>query len=264
VRSAGVVLAGGRSLRMRTSKAWLDWHGTTLLAHVAAIVGRAVDGGPVVVVSAVGQQLPALPPRAIVVADEREALGPLQGIASGLAALEGIADVAFVSSTDAALLHPRFVQRVLEGVDRDVDAVVPHARGHRQPLAAAYRVGLAPLIDALLEEGRARPAFLFERSRTRFVDDAWLLDDPTLAAADPALASLENLNDPAAYAAALALPAPRVTVAGEPSACRAFTLGELASALGWDLATNVRVNGGDVPGDTAFPLATGDAITFRD
>jgi molybdenum cofactor guanylyltransferase len=264
VRRAGVVLAGGRSLRMGTPKAWLDWHGTTLLAHVAAIVSRAVDGGPLVVVSAVGQVLPAMPPRTILVADAREALGPLQGIATGLAALEGIADVAFVSSTDAALLHPRFVQRVLEGVEHDVDAVVPHARGHRQPLAAAYRVELAPLIDALLAEGRARPAFLFERSRTRFVDDAWLLDDRALAAADPGLASLENLNDPAAFAAALALPAPSVTVAGEPAACRAFTLGELASSLGLDLATTVRVNASEVAGDAAFPLATGDAVTFRD
>jgi molybdenum cofactor guanylyltransferase len=263
VRAAGVVLAGGRSLRMGTSKAWLDWHGTTLLAHVAAIVGRAVEGGPLVVVSAVGQQLPALPRGTTVVEDEREGLGPLQGIASGLAALEHVAEVAFVSSTDAALLHPRFVQRVLEGVGPGVDAVVPDARGHRQPLAAAYRVALASPIDALLAEGRARPAFLFERSRTRFVDDAWLLDDPALAAADPALASLENLNDPAAYAAALALPAPSVTVTGEASGCRAFTLGELASSLGIEIPATVRVNGGEVTGDPAFPLATADSITFR-
>jgi molybdopterin-guanine dinucleotide biosynthesis protein A len=263
VRAAGVVLAGGRSLRMGSSKAWLDWHGTTLLAHVAAIVGRAVDGGPLVVVAAAGQRLPALAPGTIVVEDAREGLGPLQGIATGLAALAGLADVAFVSSTDAALLHPRFVQRVLEGVDPDIEAVVPHARGHRQPLAAAYRVALASRIDALLEEGRAKPAFLFERSRTRFVDDAWLLADRALAAADPALASLENLNDAAAYSAALALPPPLVTVAGRASGYRAFTLGELASALEIDLTTTVRVNGGIVAAGPAFPLAAGDAITFR-
>ena len=60
--SAGVVLAGGRSRRMGTSKAWLDWHGSSLLERVVAVVDRAVDG-PVVVVSAVGQLLPALPAR---------------------------------------------------------------------------------------------------------------------------------------------------------------------------------------------------------
>jgi molybdopterin-guanine dinucleotide biosynthesis protein A len=208
VKPGGIVLAGGRSERMGSPKAWLEWHGVTLLEHVAAIVGEAIDGGPLVVVSAVGQELPPLPAQIRVVSDAREGLGPLQGIASGLAALRDVADVAFVSSTDAPLLHPTFVRRVLAGLEPELDAVVPHARGHRQPLAAAYRVELADLVDSLLASGRVRPAQLYERCRTRFVDDAWLLADPALAAADPALASLENLNDPDAYRAALALRRP--------------------------------------------------------
>jgi molybdopterin-guanine dinucleotide biosynthesis protein A len=205
VRTAGIVLAGGQSRRMGTAKAWLDWHGTTLLERVVSVVSRAVDG-PIVVVSAVGQELPALPAGTLIAEDDREALGPLQGIATGLAALDGLAEVAFVSSTDAALLRPAFVRRVLAGVDPDVEIVLPHARGHRQPLAAAYRVELAGRVDSLLAQGLLKPAFLFERARTRVVDDAWLLADPRVAAVDPELDSLENLNDPAAYAAALALP----------------------------------------------------------
>jgi molybdopterin-guanine dinucleotide biosynthesis protein A len=205
MRSAGIVLAGGQSVRMGSSKAWLDWHGRPLLEHVIAVVSRAVDG-PMVVVSAAGQELPPLPAGTRVAVDAREALGPLQGIATGLAALEGLAEVAFVSSTDAALLRPAFIRRVLAALDPEVEIVLPHARGHRQPLAAAYRVHLAARVDALLADGLLKPAFLFERSSTRVVDDAWLLADPRLAAVDPELASLENLNDPAAYAAALALP----------------------------------------------------------
>jgi molybdenum cofactor guanylyltransferase len=206
VRAGGIVLAGGRSQRMGSPKAWLDWHGVTLLEHVVGIVGEAIDGGPVVVVSAPGQELPRLPPQVQVVADAREGVGPLQGIATGLAALRGAADAAFVSSTDAPLLHPAFVRRVLAGLGPDLDALVPDARGHRQPLAAAYRVELADLVDSLLASGLVKPAQLYERCRTRFVDDAWLLADPTLAAADPTLASLENLNDPEAYRTARARP----------------------------------------------------------
>ncbi len=190
---------------MGTPKAWLDWHGTPLLAWVVGLVAQAVDG-PMIVVAAAGQALPELPPGTLVTEDAREALGPLQGIASGLAALAGRADAAFVSSTDAALLRPAFVRRVLEGLADDTEIVVPHARGHRQPLAAVYRVELAPRIDALLEAGLAKPGVLYERARTRLVDDAWLLSDARLAAVDPDLESLENLNDPDAYAAALALP----------------------------------------------------------
>ena len=85
-KTAGVVLAGGRSSRMGSPKAALDWHGSTLLRRTVSVVARAVTG-PVIVVRAPGQQLPDLPPEVEVAADPREGLGPLQGIAVGLAAL---------------------------------------------------------------------------------------------------------------------------------------------------------------------------------
>jgi molybdopterin-guanine dinucleotide biosynthesis protein A len=262
MQHGAIVLAGGRSSRMGSSKAWLEWHGATLLERVVAIVGRAVDGGPVVVVAAVGQELPVLPARVRLATDTRDGLGPLQGIASGLEALAGAADVAFVSSTDAALLHPAFVRRVLTGLTDDLDALVPDARGHRQPLAAAYRVELAGTIDALLAEGLAKPAFLYERCRTRFVDEAWLLADRSLAAADPALASLVNLNDPEEYEAARALPLPAVVadLGGRQVELRALTLGDAARALGLDPGADASVRGEPATVDGSFPLAPGDEI----
>ena len=90
---AGVVLAGGRSSRMGAPKAALEWHGSTLLARTVGILARAT-GGPVVVVRASGQDLPELPKRTVVVDDPRDGRGPVQGIAAGLAALDGRADAA--------------------------------------------------------------------------------------------------------------------------------------------------------------------------
>src|ERR1700752_5132800 len=110
--AAGVVLAGGRSSRMGTAKAALEWHGSTLLRRTAGIVARAT-GGPVVVVRAHGQELPALPEGIGVVDDPREGKGPVQGIAAGLAGLRGRAEIAFISSTDMPFLHPAFIRRVL-------------------------------------------------------------------------------------------------------------------------------------------------------
>jgi hypothetical protein len=57
--AGAIILAGGRSTRMGSPKAALGWHGSTLLRRVTGIVARSVDG-PVVVVSAPGQALPAL------------------------------------------------------------------------------------------------------------------------------------------------------------------------------------------------------------
>ena len=97
---------------MGTPKAALEWHGSTLLRRVTGIVARAT-GGPIVVVRAPGQELPALPRGVEVTEDAREGRGPLQGLAAGLAAVGGRAEVTFVSSTDAPLLHPAFVRLVV-------------------------------------------------------------------------------------------------------------------------------------------------------
>jgi molybdenum cofactor guanylyltransferase len=134
--SAAIVLAGGRSSRMGSPKAALDWHGSTLLRRVTGLISRSVVG-PVVVVSAPGQALPELDDRIELVSDAREGRGPLQGLAAGLAAIGDRAAVAYVSSTDVPLLHPAFVRCVVGAFSDEVDVVPPEIGGYRQPLAAA-------------------------------------------------------------------------------------------------------------------------------
>ena len=270
--SAGVVLAGGRSSRMGTPKAALEWHGSTLLRRTVGILARAT-GGPVVVVRAPGQELPALPPGTEVVADPREGLGPLQGIAAGLAALSGRAEAAFVSSTDMPFLHPAFVRRVLAAVADGADVGLPVARGYQQPLAAAYRVALAPLAAGLVARQRLRPAFLFEACAVTRLDEAALRAGQEVAALDPGLDSLINVNDPAGYQAARARPAPEVTVhrcgplaSGQegPRQVRAATLAGAAAAAGLDLGGQVvaSVNGGPATTDGQEPLVAGDTVSL--
>ena len=176
--------------------------------------------GPVLVVRAPGQQLPALPRSVEVFDDQRVGLGPLQGIAVGLAALQDRADVAFVCATDVPFLHPAFVRRVVRACaasDPPYDVVLPLARGHAQPLAAAYRPSLAAQVAALVAAGRLRPAFLFDECSVLRLDDDALLcaevaDGAELRAADPHLDSVVNLNGPGEYTAAHARPAPQVIV----------------------------------------------------
>ncbi|MGH3929607.1 MAG: molybdenum cofactor guanylyltransferase, partial [Pseudonocardiaceae bacterium] len=220
--TAGVVLAGGRSSRMGTAKAALEWHGSTLLRRTLDVLLRAVDG-PLLVVRAPGQPLPEIGPQVQIVEDPREGLGPLQGIAAGLAALadrvpsRGVGnvgaagtsvDAAFVCATDLPFLHPVFVRRVLAALAEDIDVVLPVARGHPQPLVAAYRVSLAPLVAELVAAGELRPAVLFRRCATLRLDDAALLIDPALAAADPHLDSVVNVNSPDDYRTARQHPRP--------------------------------------------------------
>ncbi len=268
-----MVLAGGRSSRMGTPKAALEWHGSTLLRRTVGILAR-VTGGPVVVVRAAGQPLPALPPGVEVVDDPRDGVGPLQGIAAGLAALAGRSDVAFVSATDLPFLHPAFVARVLRALDSErADVALPVARGYPQPLAAAYRTALAPAVERLIIAERQRPAFLFAECAVVRLDEPALRADPVLAAADPALDSVVNVNEPADYQKALAAPAPQVTIQrfgtladGQrgPQPAHAATVAEAAAAAGvpFDGHIVAALNGDQVTRDGETPLVGGDIVLF--
>ena len=227
---------------MGRPKAALEWHGSTLLHRTTALLSRTV-GGPVLVVAAPAQGLPALPPGVEVVTDPIDGQGPMRGLATGLAALDDRAPVAFVCSTDLPFLHPALVRRVLRGfTDSAADVVLPVARGYRQPLAAGYRTSLAGLVEKLLGEGNLRPGMLFQHCQVTPLDDDALLADLDLARYDPSLDSLVNVNELADYAAALARPEPDVLVerfgalasGGQrgPRTVRAASLGAAAAAVG--------------------------------
>jgi len=260
---------------MGRPKAALEWHGSTLLRRVVGIVGRAVDG-PVIVVRAAGQDLPLLPDDVEVVEDAREGRGPLQGLAAGLAAARPRATAAYVSSTDVPLLHPRFVRRVIAALDDDADVVLPHIGGYPQPLAAVYRTALLQTVEQLIAEDRMRPAFLFDACRVRRLDATALLKDPALAALDPELESVLNLNEPSDYDAARSRPAPEVTVrvfgalrrlagaTADPALVAAATLGEAAAATNLTLDEHVvaALNGDQITRDPGAPLVAGDTVAF--
>jgi molybdenum cofactor guanylyltransferase len=272
---AGIVLAGGRSSRMGTPKATLEWHGSTLLRRIVGVVGRSVDG-PVVVVRAPGQQLPELPDGVELVDDAREGRGPLQGLAAGLAAVRDDARAAYASSTDVPLLHPRFIHRVLAALDDDVDVVLPEVGGFRHPLAALYRTELVDVVERLIAQDRMRPAFLFEACRVRRLDGDAFLADPVLAALDPDLDSVLNLNEPSDYETARARPGPEVTVrvfgvlrrlstvGREPALVAAATIGEAAAATGLSFDGHVisALNGDQITRDPQAPLVAGDSVSF--
>jgi molybdopterin-guanine dinucleotide biosynthesis protein A len=271
--TAGIVLAGGRSSRMGEPKAALEWHGSTLLRRTAGVLARAVDG-PVVVVRAPGQPLPPLPDTVETADDPVEGLGPVQGIAVGLAAVGERADAAFVCSTDLPFLHPAYVRRVLGLLDTDADAVLPHARGHRQPLATAYRVALAPVLAQMAADRQLKLGMLFDVCRTRRTDDAELLADARLRALDPDLDSVVNVNEREQYRSARERPAPEVTVqrfgalarrgGPAPGTVRAATLGAAAAAVGLELDRHVvaALNGDQITRDPETPLVTGDSVAF--
>ena len=194
--TGGIVLCGGKSRRMGRPKLALPFGPETMLARVVRLLGQVVE--PVIVVAAVGQELPKLPNSVLVGRDRHPDRGPLEALAVGLRSMADHAEAAFVTACDVPLLMPEFARRMVQ-LSVGYDVAVPHIDGFDEPLAAIYRTGVVPRIDRLLADGRRRPADLFDQVCTRRVTAAELAD------VDPDLRSLQNVNSPADYQAALAM-----------------------------------------------------------
>jgi molybdopterin-guanine dinucleotide biosynthesis protein A len=243
-----IVLAGGRSRRMGTSKALLDWHGGTLVRRVTGILQRVAD--PVVVVHAGGQELPPLPgvERAV---DRTSDRGPMEGIAAGLRAVASRCPAVFVAGTDLPFLHPDLVVALATSRGGH-DAAVPVADGHVHHLCAVCSSDLLPVVEQELAGDRLRVGLLLEAI------DVLRLD----AAALPHPESLRNLNTDDAYRQALAEPQPLITLPA--GSVRAATLGEAtrgAPELAVELSgRELLLNGAAVEPDPATPLVEGDVL----
>ena len=191
--SAGIVLCGGKSIRMGSSKALLPFGPETMLQRVVRLLGEVV--APIVVVAASDQSLPDLPRGVIVTRDEHEGRGPLEGLRAGLKALPPDVEAAYVTGCDVPLLVPGFVRQMLD-LARGHDVAVMEIDGFTHPLSAVYRRSTLARVEELLAQDRLRPVFLFEAVNTRRIG-------PWEMTADPDLRTLRNLNTREDYERAL-------------------------------------------------------------
>lgn len=189
----GIVLCGGKSTRMGSSKALLPFGRETMLQRVVRLLSSVVS--PIVIVAAVDQELPELPRDVIVTRDEHEGRGPLEGLRAGLKALPADVDAAYVTSCDVPLLVPGFAMQMLE-LAREHDIAVMEIDGFTHPLSAVYRRAVLPRVEDLLSHDRLRPVFLFDAVKTRRVT-------PEEMTSDPDLRTLRNLNTRDDYERAL-------------------------------------------------------------
>jgi molybdenum cofactor guanylyltransferase len=187
-----IILTGGKSSRMGRPKALLPFCNEPLIAHLVRQLERKFK--LVVVVAAPDQELPPVPAK--VVRDEIAYQGPVGGIYYGL--LAAIGTGAFVTSCDAAFLSLPLIS-FLSSQLSDYDVVVPYWQDRFQPLHAVYRRSVAPLLKEQLERGELRPIFLYDRVRTRKVDEQ------EIRRFDPEGLSFFNMNAPDDYAHALML-----------------------------------------------------------
>ena len=184
-----IILAGGRSSRMGADKASLRFGDETMLQRITRTIKQVADD--VVVVARREQDVPA---GVCVVHDPVEDLGPLAGIAAGLAA--STTDLNIVIACDMPLIKPAVLQRLVAMIGDD-DACVAMVDGHASALCGVYRSRVAQDAQALLDAGERRVMRLLDRIKTKRVDAALLRD------IDPDLLTFVSCDTPEAYQLAL-------------------------------------------------------------
>jgi len=177
------ILAGGRSTRMGTDKAFAMLDGQTLLAR-ALDLARSVTND----VRIVGDAM-KFTPFAPVVEDVFPGCGPLAGIHAALRASP--TDLNLMLAVDLPFVSPALLQFLIAQAKDPTELVtVPLAARGLQPLCALYRREFAGAAEKALRDGRYKIDALFEKVRTCVVTE----DELQAAGFSPQL--FRNLNTP--------------------------------------------------------------------
>lgn len=181
----GVLLAGGRSLRMGQDKALLEVGGQSLFARALALLRRHF--AKVLIAGdrpdLAGPDLPAIP--------DRYPGSALGGLHTGLVAAE--TDWIFVVPCDMPFPDERILLQLLEH-RRGYDAVVPLTPEGYEPVFALYHKNCLPHMEAMLRRGEFRIYDFYQRINIRYLD--WRQLPPGWQR------GLTNVNTPEQYARA--------------------------------------------------------------
>jgi molybdopterin-guanine dinucleotide biosynthesis protein A len=155
---SGFILAGGRSTRMRSDKALLDWHGRTLLDHMVDLLRHAAND-----VQVVGRD--HLP-------DHLPGLGPLSGIATALSVTS--TDNNLIMALDLPLLTKNFLTYLRRAAEHSKSPILACKIGSHFPLCLGIRRELLQEVQRRLSSGELSVHGLIEHSNAKIISESQL------------------------------------------------------------------------------------------
>ena len=165
---AAFILAGGKSSRMGSDKAFLPFGETTLLERALGLARSVVSevwivGDP----SRFASYAPTIK-------DTFEECGPLAGIHAALC--NSAADLNLILAVDLPFVQTQLLQYLFDDAHKSgVIVTVPRAGGRYQPLTAIYRREFLPVAEQALRNDKLRIDLLFPQVQTRIVEEEELL-----------------------------------------------------------------------------------------
>lgn len=161
---AAFILAGGKSSRMGTDKAFIPFDGRTLLGRALEVVSSVK--GEIRIVGDPGK----FGEFGQVVEDVFPGCGPLGGIHAALRSSS--ADLNLIVAVDMPFLTADLLCYLVERARNSAATVtVPHCRGRKQPLCAVYRRSFADFAENALREGRFKIDVLFANETTQVIGE---------------------------------------------------------------------------------------------
>jgi len=173
-----LILAGGKSERMGTDKAFINFNGQSFIESsiqaVKPFCNRIIILGDPTIFSHLGFE---------VISDFIEKSGPLAGLYTGLSA--SITEVNVTLSCDIPLIHSGLVEKLLMEYDSRLDALVCESEERLHPLVGIYHKRTAPIAKQQLED--------HQRSMMKFLSR---LEYKSLELQAEEASILKNINTP--------------------------------------------------------------------
>jgi molybdopterin-guanine dinucleotide biosynthesis protein A len=181
-----IILAGGKSRRMGSNKAFLRYGDTTFIEHQVMMLRKIFDE---IILSANDVNAYSrlkLP----VVSDLIPEKGPLSGICAGLSRAKS--SHAFVIACDMPFINEKLIL-YLKSLINGYDVVVPQTSHGLEPMHAFYSRNCIQPMRRCLEEGRLRIVDFFSEVKVKIIGER------EFAGLDASMQSLVNLNTPEEY-----------------------------------------------------------------
>jgi molybdenum cofactor guanylyltransferase len=164
----GFVLAGGKSTRMGSDKAFLQLDGRTLLTRALEVVRSVCEDVHIVGSAKKFSQF------APTVDDIFPNQGPLAGIHAALKSSG--AELNLVLAVDMPFMNAAFTRYLIaQAREGAAVATVPHCTGGWQPLCAVYRGDFADAAEEALRRGENKIDPLFARVPMRIIEEPEIL-----------------------------------------------------------------------------------------
>ena len=164
MRTAALILAGGKSSRFGTDKSLLIMNGERLMETQISKCRSLCDEVLILCGEKEKFHLDGIREVPDIVAGQ----GPLGGIMAGMLASD--AERFFVLACDMPLFQPALAVKLLEKCGAEYDACIPRDGGRLEPLCAVYRRSALPHIQQMLETGEHRVRGLFSQIRTCYLE----------------------------------------------------------------------------------------------